>query len=444
MPGDVSGEHALLALGVAAAAAWLVAAAILYLLRRPPEPPVGPRTLEVGPEPPAVASFLVHDFRVTDDAVPATLLDLAAREVVEIERREPGVHYVRVRPSQGDPLTAYERRVLEHLRQRAVDGVVPASAMTTGPREESSRWWRSFVREVVDDAKRLGLSRDRLDARVFTAFGIAAIVPAALAWAVAAAYQAGFVVLVVAIALLGWIRARHPQQATADGLLAASRWLGVRAELAANEVFATRTPLEVALWGRLLAYGAALGVASGAAGPLPMGVESDHHAWSAASGRWRHIRVRYPRVLPLGWGLTPRAAMVRGAVCVIVGAAFLYLFGPLVVDVVSGGWGVVVAGALLALPCAAVGVGVTLVAMAFADLGEPVEVTGQVLRLRVFGSEKKQSHYVALDDGTSSVIRAWRVEPQFYAGLAQGDVVTAAVTRTLRSVRSIVPARHDG
>ena len=38
-----------------------------------PEPQVGPRTLELGPEPPAVANFLVNDFRVTDDAVPATL-----------------------------------------------------------------------------------------------------------------------------------------------------------------------------------------------------------------------------------------------------------------------------------------------------------------------------------------------------------------------------------
>ena len=440
MPGDVIGERALLALGVAAAAAWLVAAAILHLLRRSPEPPVGPRTLELGPEPPAVANFLVHDFRVTDEAVPATLLDLAAREVVEIEQRGPGVHYVRVQPSLGDPLTAYERRVLEHLRQRAVDGVVPASALTTGPRAESRRWWRGFVQEVVSDAQRRGLSRDRLDARVFTAFGVAAIVPAALAWAVADAYQAGFVVLVAAIALLGWIRARHPQQATADGLLAASRWLGVRAELAANEVFATRTPLEVALWGRLLAYGAALGVAGGAAGPLPMGVESDHHGWSAASGRWRHVRVRYPSLLPLGWGLTPPAAIVRGVVCVVAGGAFLVLFSPLVADVISGGWGLVVAGALLALPCAAVGVGVALVAMAFADLGEPVAVTGQVLRLRVFGSEKKQRHYVAVDDGTSGTIRAWRVEPGQYRLLAQGQRVTATLTRGLRCVRSIQPA----
>ena len=53
----------------------------------PAVPPVGPRTLDLGAEPPAVASFLVHGFRVTDDAVPATLIDLAARNVVDIEER---------------------------------------------------------------------------------------------------------------------------------------------------------------------------------------------------------------------------------------------------------------------------------------------------------------------------------------------------------------------
>ena len=58
-----------------------------------------------------------------------------------------------------------------------------------------------------------------------------------------------------------WIRSRHPQRETPEGLAAASRWLGVRAELAANEVFPTHSPLTVELWNRLLAYGAALGVA---------------------------------------------------------------------------------------------------------------------------------------------------------------------------------------
>ena len=54
--------------------AWLAAVAVVYLRRRPNRPSTGPPTLELGPEPPAVANFLVHDFRVTREAVPATLL----------------------------------------------------------------------------------------------------------------------------------------------------------------------------------------------------------------------------------------------------------------------------------------------------------------------------------------------------------------------------------
>ena len=89
--------------------------------RRPPEPPVGARTLDLGAEPPAVANFLVNDFRVTDDAVPATLIDLAARNVVDVEQRGPGVFYVRLRPA-GRAVNTYERRVLDHLRARPGTG----------------------------------------------------------------------------------------------------------------------------------------------------------------------------------------------------------------------------------------------------------------------------------------------------------------------------------
>ena len=84
-------DLALALAAIAACALWLVAAAAVLISRTPPQPPVGPRTLDLGAEPPAVANFLVHGFRVTDDAVPATLIDLAARNVVDIEQRGPGV-----------------------------------------------------------------------------------------------------------------------------------------------------------------------------------------------------------------------------------------------------------------------------------------------------------------------------------------------------------------
>ena len=77
---------------------------------------------------------------------------------------------------------------------------------------------------------------------------------------------------------------------------------------------------------------------------------------------------------------------------------------------------------------------------ALADLWSTKEVTGQILRLRTYGSDDKKRWYVAVDDGSrASTIRAWRVRPELYSQLVQGDVVTASVTPNLRYVRSIAP-----
>jgi hypothetical protein len=435
---DLSGTDGVLAVAAfVACVVWLIAAGVVFVLRRPPEPTVGPRTLELGPEPPAVANLLVNDFRVTDDAVPATLIDLAARNVIDVEQRGPGVFFVRLRAAVEEPLTAYERRVLDHLRRRARDGVVPAQALTTGPGAESARWRRGFTSAVVADAKARGLSRDALDGPVFTVLTFAAVIPAALVWALTE-FEPGIVVMGAAVAILGWIRARHPQRETPAGLAAASRWLGVRAELAANEVFRTHSPLTVELWDRLLAYGAALGVATGASRPLPMGTESDTDAWSAYSGRWRPVRIAYPRVWPPGWGRDPLIGIVAGVGATVAGALALYWFGPALLDAADGGSAAALVLAVLAAPAAAVVVGIALAVMAYADLRSTREVTGPILRLRVFGSEQKQRHYVAVDDGVSPTIRAWRVEPRHYAGLEQGETITAALTNNLGCVRWIL------
>jgi hypothetical protein len=438
---DLSGfELAILVAAVATGAVWLVAAVIVYAVRKPPEPPVGPRTLDLGPEPPAVVNFLVNDFRVGDAAVPATLLDLAARNVVEVEQRGPGVFYVRLRPASNQPLTAYERRVLDHLQQRASNGVVPAEALTTGAAEESKRWRRAFSGDVVGAAKAHGLSRDALDGRIFTVLTLAAGAPAVLVWALST-WEAGLGVVGGALVVLGWIKARHPQRETPEGMAAASRWLGVKAELEENEVFPTHSPLTVELWDRLLAYGAALGVASGASGPLPMGTESDTRAWSAHGGRWRPVRVTYARFWPIGWGASPLVVLGASVAAVLVAGLFLYAFGPVLVGAVNGGWAAAIVGVILLVPCAVVVVGVAAAVMASADLRSTIDVTGPILRLRAFGDDEAQRYYVAVDDGTSSKIHAWSVSPAQYAGLVQGEKVSVSVTKHFGCVRSI--ARED-
>lgn len=421
---------------VAASLGWLAAAGAVLVSRAPPQPPVGPTTLDLGTEPPAVVNFLTHGFRVTDDAVPATLIDLAARNVVDIEQRGPGAFWVRLRPASDEGLTSYERRVLDHLHESARDGVVPAEALTTGPQQESARWMRGFVSGVVSDAQARGLSREGVGGAIFTVLTAAAIVPAALT-AVAWEFEAGVMAFVAAFALLGWIRRRHPQRETEAGLEIASRWLGVRAALTENPVFATHSPLQVELWDRLLAYGAALGVAAGASRPLPMGVESDTEAWTVTGGTWRRVRIAYPRYWPPGWGADPVIGVLVGLALVVGLGLLLYTAGPTFLD--TGVFGAVP----FAVACLGVVLGAALVVMAASDWRTAVEVTGPILRLRTFGDDDKSRYYVAVDDGVSEVIRAWKISRARYEGLEQGDVITARLTRNLSCVRWIVAAEDS-
>jgi predicted membrane protein DUF2207 len=422
-----------------AVAAWVGLAAVVYLLRRPREPEPGPSTLDLGSEPPALAGLLVHGFRLGRETVPATLLDLAARGFVELEEREPGSYVCRLTgPGDGTP-APYEARVLELLRRRVRDGIVPTQALTTGPGDESKRWWRSFRREVVADSQARGLSRDLLDKSTVTALTVASAVPGVAVGIAARDYRAGLACVGAVFVGLGAAREALLQRDTAPGLAAAARWLGVRERLGADEELARAAPVSVKLWERYLAYAAAFGVAPGAIAPIPMGAESDRRAWSAYGGRWRLVRVAYPRLVPVGWGLSPLGAVLRGIAFAGGGALVLAVVAPVALDVARdvGGHAHAVVLALLVLPCAAIGIGVVLLYEAVADLWAVRQVTGPILRLRARGSDDDKRHYVAVDDGRSARIRAWVVAPQEYAGLSQEELVTVSVTRNLGHVRSI-------
>ena len=421
----------------AATGIWLSAVTIVYLRRRPARPTAGSPTLDLGPEPPAVANFLVHDFRVTHEAVPATLLDLAARHCVSLEERGVGSYVCRLRDTQEDGLAPYEARVMALLERRASGGVVPAQALTTGPSEESKRWWRGFQREVMNDSQKRGLSREIMDARTFTWLAVAAIAPAALV-GVFIDDGAGWGYWAVALFLLGAVRARHPQRDTPAGLAAASHWLGVRAKLETDEVFSTLPPIAVTLWERLLAYGAAFGVARGAVEAIPMGAESDYRAWSSYSGRWRAVAVRYPYLYPPGWGMHPLAVLLRAVPLAIACGFVLLVVAPAALDAFPDKGRLQVVAVLVVLPAAA-GIGAAAaIVRAIADLWSTRDVTGKILRLRARGSEDDEKRFsVAVDDGASSTIRAWRVRSELYEPLAQDQVVTATITRSLRYVRSI-------
>src|SRR5262245_4848654 len=437
---DLSGHEVdLVLLGLAAGALWIAGAAWLYATRHPLDPPIGARTLDLGPEPPAVANLLVNAFRSTGEAVPATVLDLAARRILEVEQRGPGVFFLRLRREPTTPLTAYEKRVLDLLQKHAHDDVVPAEALTPGRGGESKGCRRDFDAEVAADAKARGLARSASEGTAFLVLAVAALVPAAPALAASAW---GFAVLVVTLelAILQWIQTRFPLRETPEGLEVASRWLGVRAQLAENPVFDTHSPLTVPLWDRLLAYGAALGVASAASSPLPLGAESDTHAWSSFGGRWRLVRISYPRLWPPGWGATPGNAVVVGLVSAIVGGLVLDRAGAGLLDDASEGWHGIWGAASLAVLGAAVVLGIAVVIVAIPDFWTTIELTSPILRLRAFESDDEVRYFAAVDDGSSASIRAFRLTAEQDATLRQGQLVTVVASRNLGRVRSIAEA----
>ena len=96
-PGAVSGNEKLGLIIVAASfvvfVVWLIAARAV--VRHQPEIHPGPATMDLGPESPAVVNHVVHR-RLTANAVPATLLDLAARGWAEVFAPHQGATMVQV------------------------------------------------------------------------------------------------------------------------------------------------------------------------------------------------------------------------------------------------------------------------------------------------------------------------------------------------------------
>jgi len=431
------------AAGVAWAAVWLVAVAVAAVALRPERPPTGPAVSELGPESPAVVNLLAHRFEPTPEAVPAVVLDLAARRVLEIIELPGGEQHVLHVPETTPPgLSDTEQRVLSHLQRKAIRGVVPAPAMTTGPEDASAAWWRGVRKATIAEAQAAGLCRRRWAGARVRLLELAALGPLALgglgnllaeegeesAWVVAGV-SAGFACALLAAALVRSDRQRE----TPAGLAAASRWLGVGAHLGETDRYAHATPGSVVLDGRYLSYACALGLAPVCVARLPLGHEDDREAWSHHGGRWRPVRVRYPR-FAAGWGRHPASAALLGLVLTVAGAWPLAILA----DADLPRWALAAAAVVL-VPVAARGL--LLLVRGVLDLGDRVVVEGLVVRARRrevgSGDNKRYQYWVAVDDGTSSRIRAWRVRPALYTAAPQDSNVRVVVTRRLGYVREV-------
>jgi hypothetical protein len=66
---------------------WLAVFAVLAAATNPRRVAPGPQTLDLpGSEPPAIVNLLARDWRLGREAVPATLVDLAARRHLAIDQ----------------------------------------------------------------------------------------------------------------------------------------------------------------------------------------------------------------------------------------------------------------------------------------------------------------------------------------------------------------------
>ena len=459
----------LVAAAVVAVVWWFVLTAVVAVRRPPRIVATGAGGLDLPPEPPAVAGILANDFEVVGETAPAVVIDLAARGVLELDEVQPGKTICRVRGRHVGPLADYEQRILAELEAKAVDGVVPADALTTGPELQSKRWHRALASEVVAESQARGLTVARWPRRVTVALslGLAAIVvllfassqvgadvaddDTTLLGAIAAAVGvAGVVMGGVVVARLAGSIAQLPTSAGRD---AAAGVAALAATLRDDAALGDLPPAGVTLWDRVFAYAAVFGAAPLAVALLPMGAEDDHRAWSRVGGRWRTVHVRYPRALPPAWGKHPllavALALLWAAVAGLVGYGLVELrSADRPAEISASAWQWVDRGTALAfIPIVLVLAWCLWVLVrAVPDLWQTHTVVGDIVRDRRFrqwfssGDSPKYWCYLAVDDGSRDRIAAWRVRELLWEQRSQGETVRAAVSPRLGYVRSVTPA----
>jgi len=245
---------------------WAAQVLVAWLGTMRPLPAPGPATLDPGPEAPAVASLLLLGRRFGPAARAATLLDLAARESLDLEWR-PGTLPVctAVRAPWTRPPPPFEQHVLGRVRARWRRPGTPVAALLPDARDsDRRRWYAEFDRLVVEEAERAGLVMPRLHQVARALLMIAAGVPAAMlvsflwGWGAGATWPAVLLGFAVWAGLAACVPRGHRR--TEAGRDAARRWLGVRAAVRDRGLPALDgdgwTPLRDPLPARAVATGA--------------------------------------------------------------------------------------------------------------------------------------------------------------------------------------------
>lgn len=428
-------------------------------------------------ESPAVVNVLTNDATVTAAGMRATVVDLAARGWLRILPPVTDDETSRVRPSSqaydGDSLLPHERLVLQHILARfTTDQAIPARHLAVDIR---GSWWRRFRNLVYAEAKRNGLVTRRWSP-LLLAGPIAAALIGLFAWN--AARNDGTEVAVVdsverrtiavaaliALLLLAYRVVRHMMSNdvtfTEAGVGATQRWLAVRQRLVASG-FAPMAASALEVGDRRLGYAAAMCLAEGAQVELPLAREDHHRAWSAVGGTGRLVRVRYPW-RPI-YGINPLFALGGGLVATFVGLRARSFFS----DVARGdAWESLyerfdeqdwlishIATALTFVTILPIVLGLWAAFAGALDMFNTVEQTGVVIRARrpaevtplprslvkrIEGD--RYSLYVAVDDGSSDTLTAWRASER--TAMPQGVDAVVRATPILGYVRRASPIGH--
>lgn len=455
-------------IAVAALALFGGCLATALLLTRPARPRPAAPTPELGDEPPAVVNLVANGWELNEDAVEATLLDLAARRHIELRQtgsdpRQTTVHLRSAQDAQPGELTPYEKRVLERVRGLAVRGVVPISALTFRDKDQEKGWEKQFRSEVITEAKARGLTRRRFDGPVISllevvaaisALGLAAAVAHYESWADVEEDSRGTWVGVAFFAFVGLsvvVGSFTGQRHTDAGVDAARRWGGVRAWLHGHEKFADLPPASVMVWDRYLAYGAALGVTHVTSDVLDLGMADRKRVWSSYGSGWHRVRVRYPR-RSIRYGRTSGSVIWGGVLRIAFGAGLIWLRSKFLPRLDEVGQDVLdanlteterIAGyVLLALGVYLLVRGGYWLVRGLIDLGSARTITGEVLWYEPWMSRRSGSdgpvvttfHYLAVDDGSSDRTTAWALPAGMAPGVAAGDTVTIEVRPWTRRV----------
>ncbi|MCZ2111996.1 MAG: DUF2207 domain-containing protein [Dehalococcoidia bacterium] len=344
-------SYLLLVAGCIALVLWLVAFGYRWLRTRPDLPGAGPETSELpnDPEPPAVVSFLVNNWRVTPGAAAATLIDLSARRVLGLDLvgHEDTVVRLRDEPKR-DALASYEMQVYRLVASRATGGSAPIEAISLGEEGDAQRWRKRFEKSVIAEARARGLARRRWEMTDYIIIGVGL------------AFVFGFFALAFGIAHFGenpgekgsmspgdWLGAGFASwlaalafvtrsQAVTDtplGKQVCARWLGMRDYFRHSHAFDNQPPASVAIWDRLLAYGVATGTARDATRGLPLVAEDPHTAWTRSTGAWREIHISYPE--RFSWGKRPLFVFAEGLGRTVFWGGIAYVILPVIIVI---GW----------------------------------------------------------------------------------------------------------